>query len=352
GRERRGVALVLAGPAVAGGLVQAALFPEGGTDRFAATAFWPMLLACLAALALVDPRRRVLLVAGGLYVAMLVAAFALPSPVGQNALRPGALLGLPLLVLAARPRSAPYVAVVGAVLLYLQWLPAVRAVAEARGDPSTQRAYHAEVVSFLRVHSAPGDRVEVPLTRNHWEAAYLARVVPLARGWHRQLDRKVAPLFYDGRRLSAERYTAWLWRSGVRWVALPAVPLDFSARQEAALLRRGLPALHLVHRSARWTIWRVDGSVPVASGPARVSALRLDGFDLVAHGTGTVIVRERFTPYFRLVRGTGCVRRSRAGWTAVRVDRPGRISVTAKFSAAGALRPARRCRSPDQADAS
>ena len=48
-------ALALGAPAVAGGLAMAALFPEGGSDHFVGTAFWPMLLVCLGALALVDP---------------------------------------------------------------------------------------------------------------------------------------------------------------------------------------------------------------------------------------------------------------------------------------------------------
>ena len=48
-------------------------------------------------------------------------------------------------------RSVPLVAVatVGVALLYLQWLPAVRAVAEAHGDPSTRLAFQAEARDFL-----------------------------------------------------------------------------------------------------------------------------------------------------------------------------------------------------------
>ena len=83
----------------------AALFPEGGADHFTATAFWPMLLICLGALALVDPSRRTALWASAIYVAILVAAFAFPNSLGQNALRPGVIIGPALLVLFARPRA-------------------------------------------------------------------------------------------------------------------------------------------------------------------------------------------------------------------------------------------------------
>ena len=128
----------------------AVLFPEGGSDHFTGTAFWPMLLVCLGALALVDPSRRTVIWASAIYVAVLVAAFAFPNSLGQNALRPGVVLGPALLVLFARPR-APRAAlvVIAAALLYLQWLPAVRAVEEARGDPSTAAASTRRCSDFL-----------------------------------------------------------------------------------------------------------------------------------------------------------------------------------------------------------
>ena len=65
-----------------------------------------------------------------LYLVVLVAAFAIPNVFGQNALRLPVLLGPPLLLLAPRagaPRFA--IAAVLVALVYLQWLPAVRAVA-------------------------------------------------------------------------------------------------------------------------------------------------------------------------------------------------------------------------------
>ena len=84
----------------------------------------------------------------------------------------------------------------------------------------------------------------MPLTRNHWEATYLAEDYPLARGWHRQLDRKVNPLFYDSDHpLTPDAYRDWLRENAVRWVALPNAPLDFSATAERKLLLEGLPFL-------------------------------------------------------------------------------------------------------------
>jgi hypothetical protein len=327
----------------------AALFPEGGADHFTASAFWPMLLICLGALALVDPSRRTTLWASSIYVAILVAAFAFPNSLGQNALRPGVVIGPALLVLFARPRAPRIaIAVVAVALVYLQWLPAVRAVEEARGDPSTQAAFHAEVLRFLDDHAAPGERVEVPLTQNHWEASYLAESYPLARGWHRQLDRKVNPLFYAGRELTSTGYEAWLRDNAIRWVALPAAPLDFSARAERDLLDAGQPYLKPVHASANWRIWEVRDALPPVEGPAKLVAAGADGFDLEATGTGDVLVRQHGTSYWEVAAGDACVSVDPSGWTRVRVERPGLISVRARFSAIGALRREPRCAGGDR----
>jgi hypothetical protein len=339
-------ALALGGPAVVGGLTMTILFPEGGSDHFVGTAFWPMLLVCLGALALVDPTRRTAIWAAGIYVAILVAAFAIPNSLGQNALRPGVVLGPALLVLFARPRAPRAAIVVIAVaLLYLQWLPAVRAVEEARGDPSTHAAFHDEVLRFLQTRARPGERLEVPLTRNHWEATYLAQDYPLARGWHRQLDRKVNPLFYDSKHpLTAAAYERWLRENAVRWVALPNAPLDFSAETERKLLLEGLPFLKPVHESADWRIWEVLDTEPPVSGAAHLTAAGADGFDLEATKPGPVIVRQHMTPYWTVADGDGCVSKDDdSGWTRVDVRRAGMVRVRARFSASAVLRREPRC---------
>ena len=333
GALRRGA--LVAAPALAGGLVLRLLFPEGGTDRFVASAFWPTLLLTLAGVALLSPARRALRAGGLLAAAVLVAAFAVPTPFGQNALRLPLLLGPALLALAPR-RTAPaagFVAV-GAGLLYLQWLPAVRAVAEAQRDPSTAPAFQAEARRVLQRVAGPGERVEVAFTLNHWEAAELAPVVPLARGWERQLDQGANPLFYDGRPLTPARYHAWLRENAVRWVALPNAPLDYSARAEARLLRRAPPYLRPVHRSRRWRIWRVLGTAPPASGGARVLAAGPDSFTLATRGP--TVVRQRFTRYWRAA--GACVREAPGGWTAVDPVQPSRarqarrMTVRARFT--------------------
>lgn len=332
GRTELGRAAALVLPAAAGGVAMALLFPEGGDDRFVATAFWPMLAVAVAGTALLAPGRRAVRAGALLYVAVLVGAFVIPTPFGQNALRLSVLLGPALLVLAPRA-GAPRVALAAvlAALLYLQWLPAVRALAEAHGDPSTQASFFADARAFLDRHVQPGERVEVAFTHNHWEAAYLAPAVPLARGWERQLDEKANPLFYDGRPLTADRYHRWLRESAVRWVALPDAPLDYSAEAEARLLERGAPFLRLAHASPGWQIWEVRNPRPPASGDARVTAAGPQGFEVRAGGP--TVVRQRYTRWWRAE--DGCVEEAAGGWTRVTPVRPGPVRVQARLGLGG-----------------
>jgi hypothetical protein len=329
GRPALGTALWLGLPTLAGGIGLYMLFPEGGTDRFAATAFWPMLVISAAGVALLAPGRRTLWAGGLLYLAVLVGAFVVPSPFGQNALRLGVLAGPSVLALAHRKRVPVLaLAVVGVGLLYLQWLPAVRAVAEAHGDPSTRLAFQAEARDFLAKVAEPGERVEVPMTVNHWEAADLAKVVPLARGWERQLDQKANPIFYDGDPLTASSYHAWLRENAVRWVALPNAPLDYSAREEALVLERGAKFLKLAYESPRWRIWQVRGTDPPASSGARLLAAGPNWFMLDA--TKTTVVRYRYTKYWST--SDACLSRAEDGWTEVEPrDEGGVILVQARF---------------------
>jgi hypothetical protein len=343
GHAGRVRAALLVGPACLAGLAIAVAFPEGGPDRFVATAFWPMFALCVWSTLMLAPHPREVRVAAIVYLVLLIGAFLLPTPLGQNALRPGVLLGPSLLALYPHPR-APRVLLVLAIglLVYLQWLPAVRAVTEASGDPATKEAFYAPLVAQLDPLARPGDRIEVPLTRNHWEAAYVAPHIPLARGWHRQLDREANGLFYGDAPLNAASYLAWLHAEAVRWVALPNASLDVSAKREAAILREGVPGLEPVWRSRGWTVWEVADSRPV-DGPAHLIASDPEGFELLATGPGTSYVRQHWTPYWTVTGGDACLARSPGGWTLVRAAHAERIRVRARLSLRAALRQPRTC---------
>jgi hypothetical protein len=252
--------------------------------------------------------------------------------------RLGAMFAGPLLACVAagqplthRRRQLLVAAAIGAAAW--QWWAPAREVAISVGDRSMQGAYYHGLRDELRRLQRAGGpgRLEVPFTRGHWEAVHLAPIVPLARGWETQLDRKYDGLFYKGH-LTAARYQRWLRRTAVRWVAIPDAPSDPSGRAEARLVRAGLPYLHQVWADAHWRLYAVDGATPLVSGPATLTALHRDGFTLDVRGTGAVTVRVRSTPYFKAVRGSACIAPSGTGWTRVRARRPGVVRVRAVFS--------------------
>ena len=304
--QRRVAPLALGAAAIVPGLVLAVLFPEGGTEPFVASAFWPAFVALAALAALLPAEHRALRIGAALAAAACLAAFVIPTPLGGNATRLGALFAAPLLVcvpLSGARRTAALVAL--PLLAYWALMPPLRDAITTTGDPATEASYYAPLLRRL-AGEAPA-RVEVPFTRSHWEARHLAPHVALARGWERQVDRERNALFYEGE-LTPARLRAWLQADAVRWVALPDVALDPSAKHEAALLRAGVPGVREVWRSAHWRLYRV-----AAARPLGATALAPDAFSVRRPG----IVRVRWSPYWAVVSGAGCVARAPGGWTRV-----------------------------------
>ena len=165
------------------------------------------------------------------------------------------------------------------------------------------------------------------MTMNHWEAADLAKVVPLARGWERQLDQKANPIFYDDEQLTASRYHDWLRENAVRWVALPNAPLDYSARPRRSCSSAGPKFLELVYESPRWRIWEVRDTDPPASGGAKLLAAGPNWF--MVDAAKPTVVRYRYTPYWSTT--NACVSRAPGGWTRVEPEAAGRVMVQARF---------------------
>jgi hypothetical protein len=251
------------------------------------------------------------------------------------------LFGGPVLACALTGPRRRALAALALPLLYWPIAPAVRDVAAAAGDGSTSPRYYAPLLAYLEPRARDA-RVEVPFTRNHWEVAYLTRRVAIARGWERQIDRKENALFYEGR-LTSARYAAWLRESGIRFVAVPDAPLDYSARAEARLIASRPPYLRPVWRSAHWRVLAVHPAPAMASGPARVRAVRNDELALAAQRPGRVVVRVRFTPYWRIERGAGCVGRAPGGWTEVELRRSGAVRLGISFALPRAFARGPRC---------
>jgi hypothetical protein len=307
-------------------------FPEGGSFPFVPSSFWPSLAAVLA-LTLAVPRDARAVRAGvALYGLAMIGSFAFSSPMGGNVVRLGALFAGPVLAALLWRRNRLALALLALPLVYWQWVAPVDDWARAANDPSIHQRYYAGLLGFLQAREGGPFRVEIPFTDNHWESRWVAPRVPLARGWERQVDRKVNPLFYENRPLSAARYRLWLDNNAVRYVAMPDAPLDYSAAHEAALVRRGPPYLKEVWSDAHWKVYAVSEPEPLASGAGRATRLAPEAVTLKARRAGTIDVRVRFTSYWRVAVGRGCVASGPGGWTKVVASEPGTIVLKPAFS--------------------
>jgi hypothetical protein len=340
--------LAVALPAAAVVGVLAGLFPEGGYEPFPFMSFAVTALVSVAFVCALPAGSRMLRIGAGVYLLACVGCLAIHTPVGSNIERYGVLLAGPALLCAraawwtrgglARVRR-PLGALVGAALclstVWVVWGPVRETVAVA-GSEATSAAYYAPVERFLARNARGPVRVEVPLTRSHWEAAMLAPWVSLARGWEKQLDTRYDEvLLRPG--LTAIGYRRWLEDQAVLYVALPDVPLDPSGPREGALIEAGLPYLREVFHSRHWRVYEVLGATPLASGPGRLLALGHDSFELRAHSPGSFVVRVHYTRYWTVASGSGCVQEAPGGWTEVRLRRAGTATVAARFSIGRAL---------------
>jgi hypothetical protein len=338
-------------------VVLEALFPEGGFEPYAASSIIAALAVTVAFMLALPRDERVLRIGAGVYALVNLLCLIPITPMGSNIQRYGVLLAGPLLlcVLGSRggvdssrlPRPALAVALAG-MALWVLWGP-VGQTLEVSGDPSTRAAFYAPVERFLAQHRSEPVRIEVPFTRAHWEAAFLAPDVSLARGWERQLDKRY-DLVLESHHLDAAAYRAWLDREGVSYVALPDVAFDQSSSHEVRLLRAGLPYLREVMRSAHWRIFGVLDPSPLAlrlpgsragarsAAGVRLTALGVQSFALSVSTPGRFLVKVHYSPYWTVTRGAASVRSGPQGFTEVRASRPGEIAVAARFSLAGVWR--------------
>ncbi len=175
--------------------------------------------------------------------------------------------------------------------------------------------YYKPVRDFLRGDmEARGERyrVEVVPTAHHWEAAHIPKGIYIARGWERQLDRKLNDLFYEDENgpLTADAYRYWLDDLAVGYVAVPNSDLDYAGEAEARLIAGGLDYLQIAFRSSDWTVYRVIEPAPLAVGAGKLVKLSPEGFILNAEAAGSSLVRVRWTPYWSIEEGIGCVEES------------------------------------------
>jgi hypothetical protein len=326
-RALRAALLVTA--AAAPVIVLAILFPGQGSMPYPAEDYaWELVVA--ATLFLLAGREQPVIRAGAVvFIVAASAAFVIPSPVGGNVGRIEDAVAFPLAVVLVWSRPRLLLPIVAIPLALSQWGPAWNAIA-GPVQPSTSRPYFKPLDAALArlSRAGPSGRVEVVPTADHWEAVYVPPVMPLARGWERQLDVAENPIFYQSGSLTATSYRAWLLNNGVRFVALPEAPLDPAGKAEAKVVRSGeVPGLQLAWQSANWRLYSVAASGGIVAKPARLVSVDHGQVVVEAPSAGSVLVRVRFSPDWTISEGQGCVMRSADSWITVEVPSPEQFSL-------------------------
>ncbi len=323
GRDRLLFA-VTAAVAVVPVLVISAVYPQGGMFPFRWTALVFMLLVCATVAAIVPARERLVRVTAGFYALACVAAFVVPTPLGANITRFGMYAAAPVLLAIVPSRRLALAATVP-VIAWWQWSPALDAIVRAGRDPSTGEAYYRPLLAFLDAAHPQPARIEVVPTKRHWESAYVALEVPIARGWERQLDERFNPQFNEPG-LTSDGYRRWLFDWGVQYVALSDAPVDSSGEQEAALLAGGLSFLRPVYTDAHWQVWEVIDGTGLVDGPAEVVALGIDTATLQVESRGDVLVRIHGSTFWN-ADPVNCIETTPDGWILLRDARPGTLQL-------------------------
>jgi hypothetical protein len=329
GRVWPGVAVAAA--ALLPVLALALAFPEGGTEPFELGTLLPVLAVTIVALALTKRTETTLRACLAVYALALVVSYLVPSAVGSNVARMGTLLAAPVATVVFWARRPRILAAAIVPLLYIGIQAPVQNVVASSGQRSTSAAFYRPLLRFLESRGGPPFRIEIPFTALHWEAYRVATRIPIARGWERQLDIRDNPIFYRGGALTAASYRRWLHANAIRYVALPDTGLDSSARAEATLIRSQPPYLRPVADRGAWRVYAVRDPTPLAQGPVQLTSLGPDWLTLRAAGPGSVLLHVHYSPYWALVRGSGCVEPA-GGGTRVMLRRAGAARIGIRFS--------------------
>jgi hypothetical protein len=330
----RGVRRAVPLTAAAGGLVVAAVVGgAGGPFPCPWVALFAVAVFCVAMLVWAPPENRAMRYFALCYLACAVLAFVLPNPVGGNITRLGKVLAIPLacLYLPVRPpRIRVPAGLVAALAIAWPTVPFITSATDGAADPSRSAQYYAGLLGYLRHNAGPGSRVEIPFTREHWEAYFVAQDIPIARGWERQSDLQYNAALY--RPLTAQAYRRWLDDNAVDYVALPDVALDSGGEPEAALLRHAPAYLVPAWHDAHWQVWRVRDPAAMVTGPASLVSLHTSVVELRFTAAGRAVVHIRGNDLWQTRTSGTCLSANADGWLVVASSRPQAVTVTSALN--------------------
>ena len=321
-------------------LVLLRLFPAGGRYPFSLPEFAAACVFCGLGI-LLTWRVTAAGVLRWMYVVYLVActaAYLVPSGLGENIARLRyAAIPIAILTLSLR-RWRPLPLALFALALAVAWnlTPLAGSFVKTSRDAAAEPAYWKPAIAFLQEHLSPSYRVEAVDTVGHWPAAYLPVAgIPIARGWFRQDDFPRNDVLYS--ELTRTAYVNWLRSLGVKYVVLPDAPLDYSAKEEGALLSSGRSGLFAVFRSAHTTVYAVPAPKRIVTGPGSPGVLKLDqtSVTVALDRPGRYRVAINWSPYWRTE--TGCLSRAPDGTVQLTVARSGVMRLDLSVNAQGAL---------------
>ena len=316
------------------------IFPGGGrfpfhlADALAGSAFCLLGLACTWRV----ERARILRYFFGVYLAVMIGAYIVPSELGGNIERLR-FIAIPLAVLVFTLRNwRPLPVALGVVVLAVSWnvSPLVASYLANSADTTAQQSTWPATIQFLRNNMDADYRVEAVDTAAHWPAVYLADAgIPLARGWFRQDDFPQNAVLYST--LGPRTYLRWLHGLGIAYVVLSTAPPDYSSRAEAALVRSGRAGLKPVFRTSTITVYAVPTPRAIVTGPGSPTLLRMseERIRLVVSQGGTYRVAVRYSPYWHA--STGCLAKGRDGMLRLRTRAARDVTLTFGVNASRAL---------------
>jgi hypothetical protein len=302
-----------------------ARFSDGGVQPLTFQNWAPPLAAAAAVLVLVPRRWRPVRVGAACYGLGVLLTVAVPSLIGSNVARLGELLVGPILVGFGSARRRSLLAL--GLAFAASWQVAQPIADLEQGNAPPYAPQTAALVRELAVLHADRARLEAVPQYGHWEAQELASIVPLARGWERQLDIERNPLFYGGV-LTPAAYYDWLRSNAVQYVAISAASPDPAGVAEAATVRAGQPWLVLIWQNSYWRLYRVLGSTPLASAPATVVRTTPAQITLHMSRAGVTIIKVHWSP---LLRADGAVVGKAGQWTRLTARHAGTYQLQGRY---------------------